>query len=172
MYGVKEVHPLCMSNELAICHSALASEAETMTLCKNMQPVASQAAVSLLIGRFALSNILNDLKSVVQHEISVDAYNRLTSTPDAKGRTIEVIKVPVPYPLFRTYKEASGVHVSASTALTGSCCHQMGCMNSCFGAHLGPIKWGSGGASTARYVVQTLLFITMCMISATGYLDH
>lgn len=45
-----------------------------------------------------------------QHEISVDAYNRLTSTPDAKGRTIEVIKVPVPYPLFRTYKEANGVH--------------------------------------------------------------
>lgn len=45
-----------------------------------------------------------------QHEISLDAYNRLTSTPDAKGRTIEVIKVPVPYPLFRTYKEANGVH--------------------------------------------------------------
>ena len=49
----------------------------------------------------------------VQHEISLDAYNRLTSTPDAKGRNIEVIKVPIPYPLFRTYKEANGVHVSA-----------------------------------------------------------
>ena len=48
----------------------------------------------------------------MQHEISLDAYNRLTSTPDAKGRTIEVIKVPVPYPLFRTHKEANGVHVS------------------------------------------------------------
>lgn len=49
---------------------------------------------------------------VMQHEISKDAYNRLTSTPDAKGRKIEVIKVPVPYPLFRTHKEANGVHVS------------------------------------------------------------
>ena len=49
---------------------------------------------------------------VMQHEISLDAYNRLTSTPDAKGRTIEVIKVPVPYPLFRTHKEANGVNVS------------------------------------------------------------
>ncbi|KAL0020071.1 hypothetical protein WJX79_003089 [Trebouxia sp. C0005] len=45
-----------------------------------------------------------------QHEISLDAYNRLTGTPDAKGRNIEVIKVPVPYPLFRTHKEANGVH--------------------------------------------------------------
>ncbi len=49
----------------------------------------------------------------MQHEISKDAYNRLTSTPDAKGRKIEVIKVPVPYPLFRTHKEANGVHVSS-----------------------------------------------------------
>ena len=48
----------------------------------------------------------------MQHEISKDAYNRLTSTPDAKGRKIEVIKVPTPYPLFRTYEEAAGVHVS------------------------------------------------------------
>ena len=54
---------------------------------------------------------------VLQHEISLDAYNRLTSTPDAKGRTIQVIKVPVPYPLFRTYKEANGVHVSAQLLL-------------------------------------------------------
>ena len=48
----------------------------------------------------------------MQHEISKDAYNRLTTTPDAKGRKIEVIKVPIPYPLFRSYKEADGVHVS------------------------------------------------------------
>ncbi|KAL0020261.1 hypothetical protein WJX79_003820 [Trebouxia sp. C0005] len=45
-----------------------------------------------------------------QYEISLDAYNRLTSTPDAKGRKIEVVKVPIPYPLFRTYKEADGLH--------------------------------------------------------------
>jgi len=54
----------------------------------------------------------------MQHEISKDAYNRLTSTPDAKGRKIEVIKVPVPYPLFRTHKEANGVHVSSPVGLS------------------------------------------------------
>ena len=47
----------------------------------------------------------------VQFERSTDAYERLTSAKDAKGRKIEVIKVPCPPPLFRTYKEASGVHV-------------------------------------------------------------
>lgn len=61
------------------------------------------------------------LLGAVQHEISLDAYNRLTSTPDAKGRKIEVIKAPIPYPLFRTHKEADGVHVSAT-----SCVHATG----------------------------------------------
>ncbi|KAL0056042.1 hypothetical protein WJX82_007113 [Trebouxia sp. C0006] len=51
-----------------------------------------------------------DDKDDPQYEISLDAYNRLTSTPDAKGRKIEVVKVPIPYPLFRTYKEADGLH--------------------------------------------------------------
>lgn len=50
-----------------------------------------------------------------QYERSLDAYKRLTSATDAKGRKLEVIKVPVPPPLFRTYKEASGVHVSPLT---------------------------------------------------------
>ena len=55
--------------------------------------------------------------AVVQHEISLDAYNRLTSTPDAKGHKIQVIKVPTPYPMFRTYREADGVHVSCCPSL-------------------------------------------------------
>jgi len=46
-----------------------------------------------------------------QYERSTDAYERLTSATDARGRKIEVLKVPCPPPLFRTYKEASGVHV-------------------------------------------------------------
>ena len=79
-----------------------------------LQPEALQPAASLFISTYVFPL---DLCSVMQHEISLDAYNRLTSTPDAKGRTIEVIKVPVPYPLFRTYKEANGVHVSASNSL-------------------------------------------------------
>jgi len=43
-----------------------------------------------------------------QYERSTDAYERLTSATDARGRKIEVLKVPCPPPLFRTYKEASG----------------------------------------------------------------
>ena len=35
----------------------------------------------------------------------------LNATTDAKGRKVEVVKVHVPPPLFRTYKEAAGVHV-------------------------------------------------------------
>ncbi|KAK9839409.1 hypothetical protein WJX81_000485 [Elliptochloris bilobata] len=45
-----------------------------------------------------------------QYERSTDAYERLTNATDAKGRKIEGVKVPCPPPLFRTYKEASGVH--------------------------------------------------------------
>ena len=55
--------------------------------------------------------------AVVQHEISLDAYNTLTKTPDAKGRKIQVIKVPTPYPMFRTYREADSVHVSCCPCL-------------------------------------------------------
>lgn len=45
----------------------------------------------------------------LQYEISMDAYRRLTSTPDAKGRTLKVWKVPCPPALFRTYKESGGI---------------------------------------------------------------
>ena len=37
----------------------------------------------------------------------------LNATTDAQGRTLEVVKLHCPPPLFRTYKEAEGVHVSS-----------------------------------------------------------
>lgn len=75
--------------------------------CPSQDPVCTLNSFTVCLAVCTMCDVF-----VVQHEISLDAYNRLTSTPDAKGRTIEVIKVPIPYPLFRTYKEANGVHVS------------------------------------------------------------
>jgi agmatine deiminase len=51
----------------------------------------------------------------MQHEVGVRNLEILNSTTDAKGRKLEVVKVHVPPPLFRTYKEAAGVHVRART---------------------------------------------------------
>lgn len=48
----------------------------------------------------------------VQYEISTRNYEILTNTTDAQGRKLEVIKVPCPPPLFRTYNEANGMPVS------------------------------------------------------------
>lgn len=42
-----------------------------------------------------------------QYEVSKRNVEILESTPDAKGRKIEVIKVPCPAPLFRNFKEAT-----------------------------------------------------------------
>ncbi|KAK9813705.1 hypothetical protein WJX73_004175 [Symbiochloris irregularis] len=44
-----------------------------------------------------------------QFEISSAAYEALQGTTDAQGKKIEVVKIPCPPPLFRTYKEAEGV---------------------------------------------------------------
>ena len=48
----------------------------------------------------------------MQHEVGVRNLEILNNSTDAKGRKLEVFKVHVPPPLFRTYKEAEGVHVS------------------------------------------------------------
>ena len=48
---------------------------------------------------------------LVQYEVSMDAYERLSNTTDARGRKLEIFKLPRPPPLFRTYKEASGFKV-------------------------------------------------------------
>ena len=49
--------------------------------------------------------------SVLQWEVSNRALEVLQNTKDAKGRTIEVCKIRLPPPLFRTYKEAEGLEV-------------------------------------------------------------
>ena len=102
-----------------------------------MQPIVFLLQTSYSFPLDSILCVLHFLCCVMQHEISLDAYNRLTSTPDAEGRTIQVTKGPVPYPLFRTYKEANGVHVSALTALAGSSCCQVGCVQFCLGKQEG-----------------------------------
>jgi agmatine/peptidylarginine deiminase len=47
-----------------------------------------------------------------QYECSSRNVDILESTTDAKGRTLEVIKVPCPPPMFRTHHEADTVDVS------------------------------------------------------------
>ncbi len=41
----------------------------------------------------------------------------LENTTDARGRKLEVVKLHCPPPLFRTYKEAAGVHVRMRCSL-------------------------------------------------------
>lgn len=50
-----------------------------------------------------------------QYRISVDAYERLRAATDARGRTIEVIKIHQPGPLFMTDEESQGVDVVEGT---------------------------------------------------------
>lgn len=51
-----------------------------------------------------------------QHEVGVRNLEILENTTDARGRKLEVVKVHCPPPLFRTYKEAEGVHVSTPSS--------------------------------------------------------
>ena len=48
-----------------------------------------------------------------QYEISKDALDRLSHARDAKGRAIEVVKLPAPGPLFATDAEAAGLDIGA-----------------------------------------------------------
>jgi agmatine deiminase len=50
-----------------------------------------------------------------QHEISHDALRRLESATDARGRSLEVIRMPAPGPLALTEEEARGVDAVAGT---------------------------------------------------------
>jgi agmatine deiminase len=50
-----------------------------------------------------------------QHEISQDALRRLESATDARGRSLEVVRMPSPGPLTITQEEASGVDAVAGT---------------------------------------------------------
>lgn len=44
-----------------------------------------------------------------QYERSVEAFSVLSSTKDANGRNLEIVKLHVPGPLYMTDEEAAGV---------------------------------------------------------------
>ena len=46
---------------------------------------------------------------VVQHAMSVEALRYLESQTDARGRSLEVIKMPLPPPLHISQEESAGV---------------------------------------------------------------
>jgi agmatine deiminase len=50
-----------------------------------------------------------------QHEVSLDAKQRLEAAVDARGRRLEVVLLPAPGPLTTTAEEAAGVEVVAGT---------------------------------------------------------
>lgn len=50
----------------------------------------------------------------MQYECSSRNVEILESTTDARGRKIEVVKVPCPPPMFRTHHEADTVDVSTT----------------------------------------------------------
>jgi agmatine deiminase len=56
-----------------------------------------------------------DDESDPQHAISRDAQERLEASTDARGRSIEVIRLPSPGPVTITAEEASGVDALASS---------------------------------------------------------
>ncbi|HEX3845086.1 MAG TPA: agmatine deiminase [Steroidobacteraceae bacterium] len=55
-----------------------------------------------------------DDKNDPQHAISLDAWERLNDARDARGRRLEVFKVPMPGPLHMTAEEARGLVPSES----------------------------------------------------------
>ncbi|HET7755933.1 MAG TPA: agmatine deiminase [Steroidobacteraceae bacterium] len=50
-----------------------------------------------------------------QHAISLDAWERLNDARDARGRRLEVVRVPMPGPLAMSAREAAGVVARAGT---------------------------------------------------------
>ncbi|MEH6454617.1 MAG: agmatine deiminase [Psychromonas sp.] len=61
-----------------------------------------------------------DDSSDPQYEISQQAFEILTSSVDAKGRQIEVTKLPIPGPLYMTDKEASEIAPSDGMVRQGN----------------------------------------------------
>ena len=55
-----------------------------------------------------------DDRSDPQYPISLDAWERLQEARDARGRRLEVFKVPMPGPLYMTAEEAGGLVASES----------------------------------------------------------
>jgi agmatine deiminase len=57
-----------------------------------------------------------DACSDPQHEVCADALERLQSATDARGRSLEVVLVPLPEPMTITAEEAAGVDAVAGSA--------------------------------------------------------
>ncbi len=105
--------PLHYTLELLSCIHHASISFTGVLLCCNLKMLLQVNLLYCVLLAVHWFTSLTHVAAAAQYEISLDAYNRLTSTPDAKGRKIEVVKVPIPYPLFRTYKEADGLHVSS-----------------------------------------------------------
>ena len=71
-------------------------------------------ACFLAPGKIALSwcDDVND----PQYEMCVDAYNTLIETTDSKGRNFEIVKIPLPKPMYMTEEEAKGIDNSEHTS--------------------------------------------------------
>ncbi|QIB34052.1 agmatine deiminase [Ancylobacter pratisalsi] len=54
-----------------------------------------------------------------QYAVSRDAFERLSKARDARGRSIEVVKLPLPGPLFRTADEAIDADTASGTMTRG-----------------------------------------------------
>jgi len=50
-----------------------------------------------------------------QHEISLDAYQRLSRAVDARGKKLEVVKIHQPGPLYITQEESEGIDAVEGT---------------------------------------------------------
>lgn len=61
-----------------------------------------------------------DDKSDPQYERSLEAFDILSKTTDAKGRTLNILKIHAPGPLYYTREEVAGLEVSL-TSLEGFC---------------------------------------------------
>ncbi|NJR44236.1 agmatine deiminase, partial [bacterium] len=67
------------------------------------------------LSRFARPGVVlldwTDDRSDPQYAISADAYQRLCLAKDARGRALNVVKVPQPGPLYMTAEEAQRVDI-------------------------------------------------------------
>ena len=101
--GAREINPLSLS----LCHlrSGLWWDIDTDGHVDNLAIFAREGLVLL-----AWCTEDEDKR---QHTICSDALDVLNTTKDAKGRNLEVVKVPLPPPLFYTQSEAASIHGGA-----------------------------------------------------------
>ena len=81
--------------------------------------VSEPSVVCSCLGVFSISEGISVIG--FQHEVGKRNLEILEASTDARGRKLEVYKVHVPPPLFRTYKEAEGVDVKSLSPLSFTC---------------------------------------------------